>query len=63
MSNMSAGKKGSTIFSGFRALGNYSNHLAHVLRFHKKHREFYVVTAVGHCFHTYNVSLNSINGS
>ncbi|XP_077062492.1 WD repeat-containing protein 36 [Siphateles boraxobius] len=55
MSNMSAGKKGSTIFSGFRALGNYSNHLAHVLRFHKKHREFYVVTAVGQCFHTYNV--------
>uniref|UniRef100_A0A673LAK1 WD repeat-containing protein 36-like n=1 Tax=Sinocyclocheilus rhinocerous TaxID=307959 RepID=A0A673LAK1_9TELE len=47
--------KGSVIFSGFRALGLYSNHLAHVLRFHKKHREFYVLTAVGQCFHTYNV--------
>uniref|UniRef100_A0A8C2FW79 WD repeat domain 36 n=1 Tax=Cyprinus carpio TaxID=7962 RepID=A0A8C2FW79_CYPCA len=45
----------SAIFSGFRALGLYSNHLAHVLRFHKKHREFYVLTAVGQCFHTYNV--------
>uniref|UniRef100_A0A8C1RED1 WD repeat domain 36 n=1 Tax=Cyprinus carpio TaxID=7962 RepID=A0A8C1RED1_CYPCA len=55
MSDMSAGKKGSVIFSGFRALGLYSNHLAHVLRFHKKHREFYVLTAVGQCFHTYNV--------
>lgn len=55
MIDMSAGKKGSAIFSGFRALGLYSNHLAHVLRFHKKHGEFYVVTAVGQCFHTYNV--------
>ncbi|KAG7314833.1 hypothetical protein KOW79_022136 [Hemibagrus wyckioides] len=51
----SVGKKGSAIFSGFRALGLYSNHLPHVVRFHKKHREFYVVTAVGQCFHTYNV--------
>ncbi|KAI5089160.1 WD repeat-containing protein 36 [Silurus meridionalis] len=49
------GKKGSAIFAGFRALGLYSNHLPHVVRFHKKHREFYVVTAVGQCFHTYNV--------
>uniref|UniRef100_A0A6Q2YLZ8 Small-subunit processome Utp21 domain-containing protein n=1 Tax=Esox lucius TaxID=8010 RepID=A0A6Q2YLZ8_ESOLU len=48
-------KKGSVIFSGFRALGLYSNHLSHVVRYHKKHREFYVVTAVGNCFHTYNV--------
>lgn len=53
---MSTVKKGSAIFSGFRALGLYSNHLAHVVRFHKKHGEFYVVTAVGQCFHTYNVS-------
>ncbi|KAL0965784.1 hypothetical protein UPYG_G00285670 [Umbra pygmaea] len=53
---MSVGsKKGSVIFSGFRALGLYSNHLSHVVRYHKKHREFYVVTAVGNCFHTYNV--------
>ncbi|XP_066516110.1 WD repeat-containing protein 36 [Hoplias malabaricus] len=50
-----AGKRGSAIFSGFRALGLYSNHVPHVLRFHKKHREFYVVTAVGQCFHTFNV--------
>uniref|UniRef100_A0A6Q2ZKN2 Uncharacterized protein n=1 Tax=Esox lucius TaxID=8010 RepID=A0A6Q2ZKN2_ESOLU len=47
----------SVIFSGFRALGLYSNHLSHVVRYHKKHREFYVVTAVGNCFHTYNVSV------
>lgn len=52
---MATGRKGSVIFSGFRALGLYSNHLPHVVRFHKKHREFYVVTAVGQCFHTYNV--------
>ncbi|XP_072549023.1 WD repeat-containing protein 36 [Salminus brasiliensis] len=50
-----AREKGSSIFCGFRALGLYSNHLPHVVRFHKKHREFYVVTAVGQCFHTYNV--------
>lgn len=48
-------KKGSVIFSGFRKLGLYSNHLSHVVRYHKKHREFYIVTAVGNCFHTYNV--------
>ncbi|XP_036385144.1 WD repeat-containing protein 36 [Megalops cyprinoides] len=48
-------KKGSVIFSGFRALGLYSNHLSHVVRYHKKHQEFYIVTAVGKCFHTYNV--------
>ncbi|XP_041915856.1 WD repeat-containing protein 36 [Alosa sapidissima] len=53
---MSAGsKKASVLFAGFRALGLYSNHLPHVVRYHKKHREFYVVTAVGKCFHTYNV--------
>ncbi|KAG9353651.1 hypothetical protein JZ751_011773 [Albula glossodonta] len=48
-------KKGSVIFSGFRALGLYSNHLPHVVRYHKKHQEFYIVTAAGKCFHTYNV--------
>lgn len=54
---MSSGStKGSAIFLGFRALGLYSNHLAHVVRYHKKHQQFYVVTAVGKCFHTYNVS-------
>ncbi|XP_068423061.1 WD repeat-containing protein 36 [Clinocottus analis] len=47
---------GSSLFSGFRVLGLYSNHVPHALRFHKKHREFYVVTSVGQCFHTYNVN-------
>ncbi|XP_075934337.1 WD repeat-containing protein 36 [Anarhichas minor] len=47
---------GSSLFSGFRVLGLYSNHVPHALRYHKKHREFYVVTAVGQCFHTYNVN-------
>uniref|UniRef100_A0A8C5B1B7 Small-subunit processome Utp21 domain-containing protein n=1 Tax=Gadus morhua TaxID=8049 RepID=A0A8C5B1B7_GADMO len=46
---------GSSLFSGFRALGLYSNHLPHVLRYHARHREFYVTTAVGNRFHTYNV--------
>ncbi|KAM8828910.1 WD repeat-containing protein 36 [Spinachia spinachia] len=47
---------GSSLFSGFRVLGLYSNHVPHALRYHKKHREFYVVTPVGPCFHTYNVN-------
>uniref|UniRef100_A0A8P4K2D1 WD repeat-containing protein 36 n=1 Tax=Dicentrarchus labrax TaxID=13489 RepID=A0A8P4K2D1_DICLA len=47
---------GSSLFSGFRVLGLYSNHVPHALRYHKKHREFYLVTAVGKCFHTYNVN-------
>ncbi|XP_068562929.1 WD repeat-containing protein 36 [Cebidichthys violaceus] len=47
---------GSSLFSGFRVLGLYSNHVPHALRYHKKHREFYVVTAVGQCFHTFNVN-------
>uniref|UniRef100_A0A7N8WRV9 WD repeat domain 36 n=1 Tax=Mastacembelus armatus TaxID=205130 RepID=A0A7N8WRV9_9TELE len=45
----------SSLFSGFRVLGLYSNHVPHALRYHKKHREFYLVTAVGKCFHAYNV--------
>uniref|UniRef100_A0A3Q3M285 WD repeat domain 36 n=1 Tax=Mastacembelus armatus TaxID=205130 RepID=A0A3Q3M285_9TELE len=44
-----------SLFSGFRVLGLYSNHVPHALRYHKKHREFYLVTAVGKCFHAYNV--------
>ncbi|XP_074546401.1 WD repeat-containing protein 36 [Halichoeres trimaculatus] len=47
---------GSALFSGFRVLGLYSNHVPHALRYHQKHREFYLVTAVGKCFHTYNVN-------
>lgn len=44
------------LFSGFRVLGLYSNHVPHALRFHVKHREFYVVTAAGRSFHTFNVN-------
>nr|XP_046230116.1 WD repeat-containing protein 36 [Scatophagus argus] len=47
---------GSSLFAGFRVLGLYCNHVPHAIRYHKKHREFYVVTAVGKCFHTYNVN-------
>ncbi|XP_034457404.1 WD repeat-containing protein 36 [Hippoglossus hippoglossus] len=47
---------GSSLFSGFRVLGLYSNHVPHALRYHHKHREFYLVTAVGKCLHTYNVN-------
>uniref|UniRef100_A0A673AJH2 WD repeat domain 36 n=1 Tax=Sphaeramia orbicularis TaxID=375764 RepID=A0A673AJH2_9TELE len=45
-----------SLFSGFRVLGLYSDHVPHALRYHKKHREFYVVTSVGKCFHTFNVN-------
>ncbi|XP_072048834.1 WD repeat-containing protein 36-like [Amphiura filiformis] len=48
--------QGSHIFSGFRALGFYCNHVPLALRYHKKHRDHYVVTAVGKAFHTYNCS-------
>ncbi|XP_014881849.1 WD repeat-containing protein 36 [Poecilia latipinna] len=49
-------RTGSALFSGFRVLGLYSNHVPHALRYHQKHREFYVVTSVGKSFHTFNVS-------
>lgn len=48
-------RTGSALFSGFRVLGLYSNHVPHALRYHQKHREFYVVTSVGKSFHTFNV--------
>ncbi|KAM9794306.1 WD repeat-containing protein 36 [Syngnathus typhle] len=51
-----AGGGGSSLFSGFRLLGLYCNHVPHVLRYHRKHREFYLVTSVGKCLHTYNVN-------
>ncbi|XP_077993533.1 WD repeat-containing protein 36-like [Glandiceps talaboti] len=47
---------GSRIFVGYRALGFHSNHVPLALRYHKKHRESYVVTVVGNAFHTYNCS-------
>lgn len=54
--NKSLAGGGSSLFSGFRVLGLYCNHVPHAVRFHQKHREFYLVTAVGKSFHTYNVS-------
>ncbi|XP_072270052.1 WD repeat-containing protein 36 [Pyxicephalus adspersus] len=55
---MAAEKKGrgSVLFTGYRSLGLYSNHIPHVVRYHKRHKEFYVVTAVGKSFLTYNVN-------
>ncbi|XP_040277548.1 WD repeat-containing protein 36 isoform X1 [Bufo bufo] len=50
------GGRGSVLFTGYRSLGMYSNHIAHVVRYHKKHKEFYLVTAVGKSFLTYNVN-------
>ncbi|CAL1567317.1 unnamed protein product [Knipowitschia caucasica] len=47
---------GSALFSGMRVLGLYANHVPHALRFHRKHREFYVTASVGRSLHTYNVS-------
>lgn len=47
---------GSSLFAGFRVLGLYSDHVAHALRFHQKHREFYLVTSSGRRFQTFNVS-------
>uniref|UniRef100_H3D6U4 WD repeat domain 36 n=1 Tax=Tetraodon nigroviridis TaxID=99883 RepID=H3D6U4_TETNG len=54
--NKSLAGGGSSLFSGFRVLGLYSNHVPHAVRYHQKHREFYLVTAVGKSFHTYNVN-------
>ncbi|KAM4809822.1 WD repeat-containing protein 36 [Rhinophrynus dorsalis] len=50
------GARGSAIFVGYRSLGIYSNHIPHVVRYHKKHKEFYLVTSVGKSFLTYNVN-------
>lgn len=55
--NKSLAGGGSSLFSGFRVLGLYSNHVGHAVRFHQKHREFYLLTAAGRSFHTYNVRL------
>ncbi|KAM5192789.1 LOW QUALITY PROTEIN: WD repeat-containing protein 36 [Mantella aurantiaca] len=56
--SMAAEKKGrgSVLFTGYRSLGLYSNHIPHVVRYHKRHKEFYLVTAVGKSFLTYNVN-------
>ncbi|XP_075692850.1 WD repeat-containing protein 36 [Rhinoderma darwinii] len=50
------GGRGSVLFTGYRSVGMYSNHIPHVVRYHKKHKEFYLVTAVGKSFLTYNVN-------
>ncbi|XP_053330329.1 WD repeat-containing protein 36 [Spea bombifrons] len=50
------GRRGSVLFTGYRSVGIYSNHIPHVVRYHKKHKEFYLVTAVGNSFLTYNVN-------
>lgn len=48
--------EGGGLFAGFRVLGRFSGHVPHVLRYHGRHREFYLATAVGRSVHTYNVS-------
>ncbi|NXF88804.1 WDR36 protein, partial [Eubucco bourcierii] len=47
--------EGGGLFAGFRVLGCFSSHVPHVLRYHGRHREFYLATAVGRSIHTYNV--------
>ncbi|XP_069127390.1 WD repeat-containing protein 36-like [Argopecten irradians] len=46
----------SKIFEGYRALGFVSNHVPLAVRYHKKHKDNYVVTCVGKSYHVYNVS-------
>lgn len=46
----------SKIFTGFRALGFVSNHIPLVTRYHKRHKDNYVITCVGQAFHVYNIS-------
>ncbi|XP_062460217.1 WD repeat-containing protein 36 [Pezoporus occidentalis] len=48
-------REGCGVFAGFRVLGQFSGHVPHVLRYHGRHREFYLATAVGRSVHTYNV--------
>lgn len=50
------GGRGSVLFTGYRSVGMYSNHIPHVVRYHKKHKEFYLSSAVGKSFLTYNVN-------
>ncbi|CAL1530137.1 unnamed protein product [Lymnaea stagnalis] len=46
----------SKIFTGFRALGFVSNHIPLATRYHKRHKDNYVITCVGRAFHVYNIS-------
>ncbi|BFY99565.1 hypothetical protein BsWGS_02605 [Bradybaena similaris] len=46
----------SKIFSAYRALGFVSNHIPLVTRYHKRHKDNYIVICVGQAFHVYNTS-------
>ncbi|NWU96924.1 WDR36 protein, partial [Upupa epops] len=48
--------KGGGLFVGFRMLGRFSGPVAHVLRYHSRHRQFYAAIAVGRSVHTYSVN-------
>lgn len=49
-------REGAGLFAAFRVLGRFSGHVPHVLRYHGRHREFYLAVAIGRSVHTYNVS-------
>ncbi|KAH9489302.1 WD repeat-containing protein 36 [Bulinus truncatus] len=53
---MAFSQNASKIFAGYRALGFVSNHIPLVTRYHKRHKENYVITCVGCSFHVYNIS-------
>uniref|UniRef100_A0A0B6Z6J4 Uncharacterized protein n=1 Tax=Arion vulgaris TaxID=1028688 RepID=A0A0B6Z6J4_9EUPU len=46
----------SKVFAGYRALGFVSNHVPLVTRYHKRHKDNYIITCVGQAFHVYNAS-------
>ncbi|RMB92880.1 hypothetical protein DUI87_30774 [Hirundo rustica rustica] len=48
-------REGVGLFAAFRVLGRFSGPVPHVLRYHGRHREFYLAAAVGRSVHTYNV--------
>uniref|UniRef100_H0YRW1 WD repeat domain 36 n=1 Tax=Taeniopygia guttata TaxID=59729 RepID=H0YRW1_TAEGU len=48
-------REGAGLFAAFRVLGRFSGHVPHVLRYHGRHREFYLAAAVGRSVHTYNL--------
>ncbi|BFY99566.1 hypothetical protein BsWGS_02606 [Bradybaena similaris] len=47
----------SKIFSAYRALGFVSNHIPLVTRYHKRHKDNYIVTCVGQAFHVHEIFL------
>ncbi|NXC06464.1 WDR36 protein, partial [Orthonyx spaldingii] len=48
-------REGAGLFAVFRVLGRFSGPVPHVLRYHGRHREFYLAVALGRSVHTYNV--------